>query len=94
MDWLNIEFLVPAVVAAGLIFCGARLINSMSPSLTTRVLLGLLLLGVGVGCVSYLIYIVQNLQQHPVLLGLAAGMAGLGINQVCAPLRVAFGKPA
>ncbi|MBJ6981952.1 hypothetical protein [Luteimonas sp. MC1572] len=94
MDWLNIDLLIPVAVAGGVVVGGARLINSKSPSLATRVLIGLILLGIGIGCGYYLIYIVQNLQQHPLLFGLAAGATGLGINQAAAPLRIAFGSAA
>lgn len=94
MDWLDKELLLPLVIATGIIIGGARFLNAKNASLVTRVALGVTLLGAGVGCGYYLIYVAEDLQKYPWLLGFGAGAAGLGINQVAAPLRVAAGGAA
>lgn len=94
MDWLSKDTLIPLAIGFAIIFGGARLLKQKNRPLTTRVLLGLTLLAIGIGCGYYLIYVAEGLERHPLLFGLAVGATGLGINQATAPLRVAAGSAA
>ena len=94
MDWLNKELLLPLAIGMAILVGGHHLLSKTNPPLTTRFFPGLALLAIGIGCGYYLTDILGNLEQHPLLFGIAIGALGLGINQVAAPLRVAFGSAA
>lgn len=94
MDWFDTNSLAAVAVAAGIILAGSRLLNRRNAALSTRVLLGIALLGIGIGCGYHLIHVIGDPTSQPVYLGLTAGMGGLGINQATAPLRLAAGRAA
>lgn len=93
MDWFSTDTIIPFAIGMAILIGGHRLLKQWNPALVTRVLIGIALLGIGIGCGYYLIFVVRALQQHPILYGLMIGTAGLGINQVAAPLRAAAGGP-
>ena len=94
MDWLSKELLLPLAIGMAILVGGHHLLKKYNPALRARFVLGLVLLSIGIGCGYYLTDILGNLEQHPLMFGLAIGALGLGINQVAAPLRVAFGGAA
>ena len=86
--------IIAIAVACGLILVGALALKRVDLSLTVRVLIGAALLVSGVALVYPLIGAVGPLDDHPIRLGIAAALAGLGINQLAAPIRLYLGRPA
>ncbi|MCD9046227.1 hypothetical protein [Luteimonas sp. MHLX1A] len=89
--WFDGNSLAALAIAGGFIFAGARFLTARHASRSTRVVLGLALLGIGLGCCYHLIHVIGDPTGRPVYLGLVAGLVGLGINQAMAPLRAAAG---
>ena len=86
--------IVAIAVACGLILIGVLALKRIDLSLTVRVVLGAALLVSGVALIYPLIGAVGPLDAHPIRLGIAAALSGLGINQLAAPLRQYLGRPA
>ena len=83
--------IVPLGIGLAIIFGGYHLLKTSAPSIGVRLLLGLALLAIGIVSGYFLVFVVDSLEEHPFLFGLAVGATGLGINQVTAPIRVRMG---
>jgi len=81
-------------MGSSLMLAGAYALNKTHPSLTTRVVIGAVLLIAGISLAYPLLDGTGELASHQIRLGLAVALTGLGINQAAAPIRVAFGRPA
>nr|CAS02556.1 putative integron gene cassette protein [uncultured bacterium] len=86
--------IIAIAVACGLILIGALALKRIGLSLTIRVLIGAALLVSGIALIYPLIGAAGALDAHPIRLGIAAALAGLGINQLAAPIRMHLGRPA
>ena len=86
--------IVAIAVACGLIVVGVLALKRIDLSLTVRVLIGAALLVSGVALIYPLLGAVGPLDAQPIRLGIAAALAGLGINQLAAPIRQYLGRPA
>ena len=94
MDEEQRTMLIAMAIGLPLMLAGAYGIKRWQPSLATRVILGSLMLVSGIALIYPLIYGPADLMESPVRLGLAVALVGLGINQIAAPIRVAFGHAA
>jgi len=88
------QFLVAIAIGSSLMMAGAYAFNKTNPALTTRVLVGAVLVIAGFSLSYPLLDGTDVLASHQIRLGLAVALTGLGINQAAAPIRVAFGRPA
>jgi len=93
MQYNPMMFVIAGTVGVPLIWGGAYWLKRTQPSLIVRVILGAVLLASGL-VLAYQLVHGPGIATHPIQLGLAAGLFGLGINQVFAPLRVALGHAA
>ena len=77
-------------VCAALALTGSYVLKRTDPSMRVRVAFGAAALGIGLllTCVAPGL---QRIVGDPLLLGLSAALAGLGINQLAAPIRKALG---
>ena len=73
---------------------GGLALKRIDLSLTVRVLIGAALLVSGIALIYPLIGAAGALDAHPIRLGVSAALAGLGINQLAAPVRLYLGRPA
>ena len=85
--------IIAVVVACGLILASGFALKRSNLSPTVRVVLGAFLLAGGVALV-YPLLGTGNIEAHPVRLGISAALAGLGINQLAAPIRLYLWRPA
>ena len=94
MDWLDKNTIISLAVGMTILIGGVFYFKRSNPSMIVRVFAGLALLGIGLSCGYYLIYVLDSIENHPLLFGLTIGATGLGINQVAAPVRIALGSAA
>jgi hypothetical protein len=88
------EFWVAVVLGAGLMIGGIFALKQANPTLTTRVALGAVSFGLGIYLVYPIIVGGDVIGAHQIRLGFSIACIGFGINQLAAPVRVAFGRPA
>ena len=88
------QFWIALAIGCGLMIAGAYGLKNANPTITTRVALGAVMLISGIALAYPLVTGNDSLELHQVRFGLAIALTGLGINQLAAPIRVAFGRPA
>ena len=88
------QFWIALAIGCGLMIAGAYSLKNANPSLTTRIALGAVMLVSGIALAYPLVTGNDALELHQIQFGLAIALSGLGINQLAAPIRVAFGRPA
>jgi len=86
--------IIAMAIGVPLMLAGFYGIRRWQPRLLTRFFLGAIMLASGVALIYPLIYGSGDLMQSPIRFGLAIALAGLGINQIAAPVRVALGHAA
>ena len=86
--------IIAIAVACGLILIGGLALKRIDLSLIARVLIGAALLVSGIALIYPLTGAAGALDAHPIRLGISAALAGLGINQLAAPIRLHLGRPA
>jgi Kef-type K+ transport system membrane component KefB len=86
--------IIAIAVACGLILIGGLALKRIDLSLIARVLIGAALLVSGIALIYPLIGSAGALDAQPIRLGISAALAGLGINQLAAPIRLHLGRPA
>ncbi len=86
-DWLALA------IGCALLIAGAYALRKLNVSVISRVLMGATMLGAGIALIYPLIDRIDDLNDHQVRFGFAIALLGLGINQLTAPIRLAFKRP-
>lgn len=84
--------IIALAIGLPLMLVGFYALKRANLSLAIRVLIGIVMLIAGVVLAYPLV--TGDLSLHPVRLGVAVALLGLGINQIATPLRMAMGKAA
>lgn len=86
--------MVALAVGVPLMYAGLYALKHINPNLALRTAIGCALLIAGIILADTLANGSGALYLHPIRLGVAIALLGLGINQASAPLRAALGKSA
>ena len=85
--------LIALAIGFGLLLAGGHALRKINLSMTSRVLIGAVMLVSGIALIYPLLGSGGVLEAHQIRFGIAVALGGLGINQLAAPVRATFGRP-